>query len=75
MKTKEVVKILEENKITNVGRNTPYREEPFVSQWYWQRAKMYPYKKTKAYYHGPREEWMYLMEDEDEQSSTQKKET
>jgi len=48
---------------------------PFYSQWYWQRAKIYPYKKTKAYYHGPREEWMYLMEDEDEQSSTQKKET
>jgi len=27
---------------------------------------MYPYEKTKVYYHGPREEWMNLMEDEDE---------
>ncbi len=27
MKTKEVVKILEENKITNVGKNTPYDKE------------------------------------------------
>jgi len=27
MKTKEVIKILEENKITNVGKNTPYSME------------------------------------------------
>ena len=27
MKTKEVVKILEENKITNVGKNTPYTND------------------------------------------------
>jgi uncharacterized Zn-finger protein len=27
MKTKEVIKILEENKITNVGKNTPYSRE------------------------------------------------
>jgi len=28
MKTKEVVKILEENKITNVGKDTPYTNPP-----------------------------------------------
>ena len=28
MKTKEVVKILEENKITNVGKDTPYTNSP-----------------------------------------------
>ena len=39
---------------------------PFYLQWYWQEALMYPYEKTKAYYYGPREEWMNLMEDEDE---------
>jgi hypothetical protein len=39
---------------------------PFYSQWYWQEALMYPYEKTKVYYHGPREEWMNLMGDEDE---------
>jgi len=54
MKTEEVMKILEENKITNVGKDTPYSEEPFVSQWYWQTAKMHPYRKSKAFYHGPR---------------------
>ena len=39
---------------------------PFYLQWYWQEALMYPYEKTKAYYYGPREEWMNLMENEDE---------
>jgi hypothetical protein len=36
---------------------------PFYSQWYWQEALVYPYEKTKVYYHGPREEWMNLMEE------------
>jgi hypothetical protein len=35
----------------------------FYLQWYWQEALMYPYEKTKAYYHGPREKWMKLVED------------
>ena len=34
----------------------------FVSQWYWQEALMLPYKKTKAWYHGPREKWMKLVD-------------
>tara|TARA_R100001086_G_scaffold149647_1_gene79520 strand:+ start:760 stop:918 length:159 start_codon:yes stop_codon:yes gene_type:complete len=37
--------------------------KPFVSQWYWQEALMYPYKKTKAWYYGPREKWMKLVKD------------
>ena len=35
-------------------------DEPFVLQWYWQEALMYPYEKTKAWYYGPREKWMKL---------------
>ena len=35
--------------------------KPFVLQWYWQEAMMHPYKKTKAWYHGPREKWMKLV--------------
>ena len=27
MKTKKIIKILEENKITNVGKNTPYNDK------------------------------------------------
>ena len=37
---------------------------PFVSQWYWQESKIYPYKKSKAFYHGPRIKWMNLVKDE-----------
>jgi len=33
---------------------------PFYSQWYWQTAKVHPYRKTKAFYHGPRIDWMHL---------------
>tara|TARA_Y100000310_G_C19982076_1_gene490259 strand:+ start:248 stop:496 length:249 start_codon:yes stop_codon:yes gene_type:complete len=73
MKTEEVMKILEENKITNVGKDTPYSEEPFVSQWYWQTAKMHPYRKSKAFYHGPRIEWMNLMEESGQEKDTNKK--
>jgi hypothetical protein len=36
---------------------------PFYSQWYWQEALMYPYEKTKAYYHGPRIKWMNLVKE------------
>ena len=61
MKTEEIVKILEENKITNVGKDTPYSEEPFVSQWYW--TYNWLNQKCKAWYHGPRIDWMYLMEE------------
>ena len=35
-------------------------DKPFVMQWYWQEALTHPYKKTKAWYHGPREKWMKL---------------
>ena len=36
---------------------------PFYSQWCWQRAKVYPYKKSKVFYHGPRIEWMNLVKE------------
>jgi len=39
-------------------------DKPFVLQWYWQEALMYPYRKSKAWYHGPREKWMNLVEKE-----------
>ena len=42
-KTREVMKILEENKITNVGRNTPYgdfRDEIVEEDW-WKRHRSY----------------------------------
>ena len=35
-------------------------DKPFVLQWYWQESVMHPYKKTKAWYYGPREKWMKL---------------
>ena len=31
---------------------------PFVSQWYWQESNIFPYKKSKVFYHGPHIEWM-----------------
>jgi hypothetical protein len=37
-------------------------DRPFVSQWYWQESVMHPYKKTKAWYYGPREKWMKLAD-------------
>ena len=36
----------------------------YVAQWYWQTAKMYPYEKSKVFYHGPREKWMKLIKDD-----------
>ena len=43
MKTKEVLKILEENKITNVGRNAPYGDfrDDIVEEDWWERHKRY----------------------------------
>jgi len=32
-----------------------------VLQWYWQERLIYPYEKTKAFYYGPREKWMFLV--------------
>ena len=54
---------------------TPFTndEEPFVSQWYWQTSKMNPYRKSKVFYHGPRIEWMYLMEESEQEKDTNKK--
>ena len=39
-------------------------DKSFVLQWYWQKELMYPYKKTKAWYHGPREKWMKKVKDD-----------
>ena len=36
---------------------------PFYLQWYWQRSQIYPYEKSKAWYHGPRIEWMNLVKE------------
>ena len=44
-------------------RNTSM-DKPFVLQWYWQKSMIYPYKKTKAWYHGPKEKWMKEVKDD-----------
>ena len=36
---------------------------PFHLQWYWQKSAISPYKKTKVWYHGPREKWMKLVKE------------
>ena len=43
MKTKEVMKILEENRITNVGKNGPYGDfrVDIVEEDWWERHKRY----------------------------------
>ena len=46
-------------------------DKPFVLQWYWQEALMYPYEKTKAWYYGPREKWMNLVKEK--KNETKKK--
>ena len=56
MKTEEVIRILENSPLTNF-----YRKEEHVAQWYWQRD--WKDKWRKSYYVGPREEWMNLMEE------------
>ena len=43
---------------------------PFYLQWYWQTAKMHPYIKSKAFYHGPRIKWMNLSEENNEGTSS-----
>jgi hypothetical protein len=44
---------------------------PFHSQWYWQTSNIHPYEKSKAFYHGPRIEWMNLV-DTNEKKDTKK---
>ena len=34
---------------------------PFYSQWYW--TTDLEHKKVKAFYHGPRIEWMHLVKE------------
>ena len=46
-------------------------DKPFVLQWYWQESVMHPYKKTKAWYYGPREKWMNLVKEK--KNETKKK--
>ena len=44
---------------------------PFYSQWYWTTDWLN--KKCKAWYHGPRIDWMYLMEESGQEKDTNKK--
>ena len=60
MKSEEVIKVLEESWLTNFYKK-------YVAQWYWQ--KDWKNEWRKAYYVGPREEWMNLMEDKNNDSS------
>ena len=55
VKTKEVMKILEDNKITNVGKNRPYGDfrDDIVDgeEHWWERHKRYiEHRKTYPYY-------------------------
>ena len=53
MKTKEVMKILEENRITNVGKNRPYGDfrDDIVEEDWWERHKRYiEHRKEFPYY-------------------------
>ena len=59
MKTDEVIKILENNPLTNF-----YKKEEHVAQWYW--CKDWNNEWTKAYYMGPREKWMNLVDESNE---------
>ena len=62
-----------------IGKNSMNKKEkmdkiwdsflPFYSQWYWTRNWLN--KKCKAWYHGPRIDWMNLVED-DEKENTKK---
>ena len=56
--------------INGTGKGTNM-DKPFVLQWYWQEALMYPYEKTKAWYYGPREKWMNLVKEK--KNETEKK--
>ena len=57
MKTDEVIKILENNPLTNF-----YKKEEHVAQWYW--CKDWNNEWAKAYYMGPKEEWMTPIDKE-----------
>ena len=59
MKSEEVIEVLENNKLTNF-----YNKKEHVAQWYWQ--KDWKDEWAKAYYVGPREEWMNLMDESNE---------
>ena len=56
---------------TSVTERDTSMDKPFVLQWYWQEALMYPYEKTKAWYYGPREKWMNLVKEK--KNDTEKK--
>ena len=56
MKTEKIIRILENNKLTNFYKK-------YVAQWYWQ--KDWKDEWCKAYYVGPRIDWMYLLEGTD----------
>ena len=45
----------------------------YFLQWCWQTAKMYPYKKSKVLYYGPREGGMKLVKDESSNNTKSKK--
>jgi len=42
-------------------------EKEYVAQWYWCKNRKEEW--CKAYYVGPREEWMNLMEEKNDNSS------
>jgi hypothetical protein len=46
---------------------------PFYPQWYWQQSLMYPYEKSKVFYHGPREKWMKLIKEKKNERRTRRK--
>ncbi len=35
-----------------------------VLQYYWEERKIYPYEKTKAWYFGPKLDWMKEVKDD-----------
>tara|TARA_R100001594_G_scaffold139332_1_gene183665 strand:- start:806 stop:949 length:144 start_codon:yes stop_codon:yes gene_type:complete len=42
------------------------KEKEYVAQWYWCKDRKNEW--AKAYYVGPREEWMHLLKEEKENS-------
>jgi len=52
---------------TSVGTSATKRDTSMVKhvlQYYWERRKIHPYEKTKAWYYGPREKWMKEVKDD-----------
>ena len=45
----------------------------YVWQWCWQTAKLYPYKKSKVFYYGPKEKGMKVLKDESSNNTKSKK--